>query len=96
MNHDIPWAELLRRVFATDVLSCPCGGHRSVVAVVVDDAMARAVLATLGLPCTPSHPRANTGPAAGRVLVRRRFVACTTADAFGRDQSAPTSTQRAT
>jgi hypothetical protein len=50
----VPWAELLRRVFATDVLSCPCGGRRSVVAVVVDDAMARTVLATLGLPCTPA------------------------------------------
>jgi hypothetical protein len=50
----VPWAELLRRVFATDVLACPCGGRRSVVAVVVDAAMARAVLAVLGLPCTPA------------------------------------------
>jgi hypothetical protein len=48
----VPWAELLRRVFATDVLSCPCGGRRSVVAVVVDSTMTRTVLATLGLPCT--------------------------------------------
>ncbi len=48
-----PWAQLLRRVFATDVLLCPCGGRRSVVPVVVDSAMARAVLAPLGLPCTP-------------------------------------------
>jgi hypothetical protein len=44
----------LRRVFATDVLACPCGGRRSVVAVVVDAAMARALLAGLGLPCTPA------------------------------------------
>jgi hypothetical protein len=44
----------LRRVFATDVLSFPCGGRRTVVAVVVDSAMARAVLATLGLPCAPA------------------------------------------
>ena len=50
----VPWAELLRRVFATDVLSCPCGGRRSVVAVVVDSAVARTVLAALGLPCTPA------------------------------------------
>jgi hypothetical protein len=50
----IPWAELLRRVFATDVLSCACGGRRSVVAVVVDSARARAVLVALGLPCTPA------------------------------------------
>jgi len=26
----VPWAELLRRVFAPDVLSCPCGGRRGV------------------------------------------------------------------
>jgi len=38
----------------TDVLSCPCGGRRSVVAGVVESAMARALLATLGLPCTPA------------------------------------------
>lgn len=30
------WAELLRGVFATDALSCPYGGRRSVIAVVVD------------------------------------------------------------
>jgi hypothetical protein len=48
----VPWAELLRRVFATDVLSCSCGGRRSVFTVVVDSAMARAVLAAL--PCTPA------------------------------------------
>jgi hypothetical protein len=50
----VPWAKLLRRVFATDVLSCPCGGRRSVVAVVVDPAEARAGRAPLGLPCTPA------------------------------------------
>ena len=53
-HHADPWAELLRRVFATDVLSCPCGGRRSVVALVVDSALARAVLAPLRLPCTPA------------------------------------------
>jgi len=36
--------ELLRRVFADDVLRCPCGGRRSVVAIVVVPAIARAVL----------------------------------------------------
>ena len=35
-------------------LACPCGGRRSVVAVVVDAAMAHALLAALGLPCTPA------------------------------------------
>jgi hypothetical protein len=50
----VRWAALLRRVFAADVLACPCGGRRRVVAVVVDSALARALLAALGLPCTPA------------------------------------------
>ncbi|HEX7837465.1 MAG TPA: hypothetical protein VF469_08380 [Kofleriaceae bacterium] len=50
----VPWAELLRRVFASDVVTCPCGGRRSVVAMRMDSARAGTVLAALGLPCTPS------------------------------------------
>ena len=88
----VPWAELLRRVFATDVLACPCGRRRSVVAVVVDAAMARAARGARA-PVHPGHLRAGTGPAAGRALVRRRSVARSTADALGRNQSAPTSPQ---
>jgi len=38
--------------------------------------------------------RVGAGPAAGRVLVRRRFVARTTADLLARAGSEPTSTQR--
>jgi hypothetical protein len=37
----LPWADLLRRVFAQDVLRCRCGGRRSVVAFVADAACAR-------------------------------------------------------
>ena len=43
----VPWAELLRRVFADDVLQCPCGGRRSVLAVVTDPAIARTLLTLL-------------------------------------------------
>ena len=50
----LPWAELLRRVFADDVLRCPCGGRRTVVAVVAVPAIARAVLVGLGLPTEPA------------------------------------------
>ncbi|MEP6859462.1 MAG: hypothetical protein ABJE66_02515 [Deltaproteobacteria bacterium] len=32
----LPWADLLRRVFADAVLRCPGGGRRSVVAFVAD------------------------------------------------------------
>jgi hypothetical protein len=28
----LPWADLLKRVFGDDVLQCPCGGRRWVVA----------------------------------------------------------------
>jgi hypothetical protein len=58
-------------VFATDVLSCPCGGRRSVVAVGMDSTMTRTALATLGLPCTPATFAAARDPPQGE-LVRRR------------------------
>ena len=57
----VPWAELLKRVFADDVLLCPCGGRRTVVAVVTDPTSARSILHRLGL----AHPRpvfASRGP----------------------------------
>jgi hypothetical protein len=50
----LPWADLLRRVFAEDVLHCPCGGHRSVTAFVVDERLARSLLTTLGLAAEPA------------------------------------------
>jgi hypothetical protein len=47
-------AERVRRVFAADLRACRCGGRRRVLAIVVDSAIARALLAALGLPCTPA------------------------------------------
>jgi hypothetical protein len=47
----VPWAELLRRVFAADVLACPCSGQRRVVTVVVGSASHAA--------CLPRHSRAK-------------------------------------
>jgi len=41
-------ADLLRRVFADDVLQCPRGGRRSVIALVTDPALAKALLTTIG------------------------------------------------
>ncbi|HEX2689477.1 MAG TPA: transposase [Kofleriaceae bacterium] len=52
--HRLPWAELLRRVFAQDVLACPCGGRCSVVAFVADAGHAHRLLVTLGLPAAPA------------------------------------------
>jgi len=46
-----PWAELLRRVFAIDVLRCAlCGGRREVIAQLTDPAVVRAILMSRGLP----------------------------------------------
>jgi hypothetical protein len=50
----LPWADLLRRVFAEDILHCPCGGHRSVTAFVVDERLARSLLTNLGLAAEPA------------------------------------------
>jgi Putative transposase len=50
----VPWAELLKRVFAEDILTCRCGGRRSVVAVVTDPASARTILDRLGMAQRPA------------------------------------------
>ena len=50
----LPWAELLRRVFALDVLVCArCGGPLTVVAYITEVAVVAKILTHLGLPTTP-------------------------------------------
>lgn len=47
----LPWATLLRRVFAIDVLHCDrCGGRRRLVALIQTPKVAEKILAHLGLP----------------------------------------------
>ena len=47
----LAWAELLKRVFATDALACPkCGGRMKVIATTTDPEVVRKVLTSLGLP----------------------------------------------
>jgi hypothetical protein len=46
----IEWAQLLRRVYLVDVLACPCGGRRAIVADISDSEVVVALLAHLGLP----------------------------------------------
>jgi hypothetical protein len=49
--------ELLRRVFALDVLTRPhCGGPRRLIAQLTDLIVVRKILAHLGLPTEPSQP----------------------------------------
>ncbi len=59
----LPWAELLQRVFAEDVLACPCGGRRRVLAFITDLHVASDILAALGLPATiPTFATARAPP----------------------------------
>jgi hypothetical protein len=59
----ILWAELLKRTFQTDVLTCPrCGGTRRVVAVVLRSATAQAILEHLRLPSRPLPLAPATSP----------------------------------
>ena len=57
-KYRVPWAQLLQRTFATDVLTCnKCGGPRRVVACVFSSTVAREILQHLRLPARPL-PRA--------------------------------------
>jgi hypothetical protein len=49
----IDWASLLKRTFLEDVLACPCGGRRRILADVEHPAVIVAILAHLGLPTEP-------------------------------------------
>ena len=42
--------DLLRRISWVDVLACPCGGRRAIVADISDSEVVVAILAHLGLP----------------------------------------------
>ena len=63
----LPWAELLRRSFSVDVLTCSkCGGLRRVLAYITDPLVVRAILDPLHLPSRPlpvaparAHPQAS-------------------------------------
>jgi hypothetical protein len=46
----IAWAQLLRRIYLVDVLACPCGGRRAIVADISERDVVVAILAHLGLP----------------------------------------------
>ncbi len=55
----LPWAELMRRVFAVDVLRCPaCGGSMRILAAIHEPEVVRAILESMGLPsrAPPNRP----------------------------------------
>src|SRR4030095_2473244 len=49
----IDWRNLIRRTYLEDVLSCPCGGRRFVVADITECDVVAAILGHLGLPIQP-------------------------------------------
>jgi hypothetical protein len=63
----LSWPELMRRVFAIDVLECPrCGGAIKILAAIHPPETTAAILACLGLPthAPPTEPaRAEVGAA---------------------------------
>src|SRR3954463_14851603 len=68
-RRDVPirafrWAELLLRVFREDVLVCPCGGRRVVIAFITDKKGVTEILEHLGLPTTgpPIAAARGAGP----------------------------------
>ncbi len=60
------WAELVQRVFLVDVLDCPCGGRRRVLAMVFDPRSIERILRHLGLPHV-APPRAPPRPMPARL-----------------------------
>ena len=46
----LSWAELIRRVWLQDILHCPCGGRRKVMAMVFNPDSIERILRHLGLP----------------------------------------------
>lgn len=52
-TYRVPWAELLRKVFALDVLACPeCSGRMQLIAFIASEPVARRILDHLGLDAT--------------------------------------------
>jgi hypothetical protein len=56
-------ASLLRRIYLDDVLACPCGGRRRVVADITDREVIVAILDPLGLPSIPQPIARARSPA---------------------------------
>ena len=54
----LDWASLLKRVYFADVLACPCGGRRRILAHVTEPETIVEILEHLGLP-TEAPPMAR-------------------------------------
>ncbi len=62
-SYRVPWADLLRKVFAVDVLACPCGGRLRLIAFIAEATVAKRILDHLGLDSRgPPLARAQAPP----------------------------------
>jgi len=62
-RYRIPWAQLLERVFGTDVLACPkCPGRMEIIALLEKPCAVRAILRHLGLRDSPLPVTRSRGP----------------------------------
>jgi hypothetical protein len=62
-TYRVPWANLLKKVFAVDVLACPCGGRLRIIAFISDAAVAKRILDHLHLDSrVPPLARAQAPP----------------------------------
>jgi hypothetical protein len=63
-RYRVPWAELLKKVFAVEALQCPeCGGAMKLIAFIAEETTARRILEHLGLDATPAPlARAQASP----------------------------------
>jgi len=77
----LPWAELLRRVYAVDVLACPCGARAEVIAFVTAPDACVQILRHLGLPSRPPPLAPARAPPHDTGLVDDRAHAPAYADA---------------
>ena len=68
-----PWAELLKRTFAIDVLGCPrCQGRMQLLAMVTERASVRRFLAKLGELVEVPERSPSRGPACWKSVAMRR------------------------
>ncbi len=71
LERRLPWADLLRRTFAVDVLRCDrCGGPRRVLAYLTDPAVVRAILIHLALPADSPRPAPARSPPVDELALR--------------------------
>ncbi len=62
-TYRVPWADLLKKVFAVDVLACPCGGRLQLIAFIAEATVAKRILEHLGLDSRgPPVARAQAPP----------------------------------